>query len=77
MDRLQPGWRHEVVTSRFLPQITVNQRLPLAGDPPLHRLETDIPNLFIAGDWAAPDVILSEAAVTTGKLAALEIIEKW
>ncbi|MRH41083.1 FAD-dependent oxidoreductase [Aquibacillus halophilus] len=76
LERLQPDWRKYEITSRYLTQITVNQRLPQVGDEQmLSSSETEIPGLFIAGDWASPDSILSEGAVTSGKRAAKELIQ--
>lgn len=77
LETLQPGWKDYVMTSRFLPNIIVNQRLPLVGhEQHFQRSETDIPGLYIAGDWASPDYILSEGAAFSGKQAAEEIIQK-
>lgn len=77
LDKMQPGWQEFKVTSRFMPQITVNQRLPELGDEQhLVHAETTIPGLYIAGDWAYPDAILAEGAVSSGKLAAEEIKNK-
>lgn len=77
LDKMQPGWREVKVTSRFMPHITVNQRLPQVGDEQhLLRAETNIPGLYIAGDWAHPGAILAEGAVSSGKLAADEIRNK-
>ena len=75
LEKLQPGWQNYVITSRFIPQITVNQRLPQIGDEQkLHRSKTEIPGLYIAGDWASPHSILLEGAASSGKQAAEEII---
>ncbi len=75
LDRLQPGWQKYVITSRFIPNITVNQRLPQIGDEhKLQRSKTEIPGLYIAGDWASPNSILADGAVSSGKQAAEEII---
>lgn len=77
LEKLQPGWQRYVITSRFIPQITVNQRLPQIGDEQkLSRFKTQIPGLYIAGDWVSPDSILSEGAVSSGKQAAEDIIKK-
>ncbi|WP_243291578.1 FAD-dependent oxidoreductase [Bacillus sp. FJAT-47783] len=77
LDTVQPGWRKYVVTSRCLPKINVNHRLPQVGDEKeFCQSETHIPGLFIAGDWASPNSILSEGAVESGKRAAKEIIRK-
>jgi phytoene dehydrogenase-like protein len=76
LEKIQPGWQNYVITKRFIPQITVNQRFPLVGDD--HKLrqcsKTSIKGLYIAGDWASPDYILSEAAISSGKEAAEAII---
>ena len=77
LDKLQPGWQKYVITSRFIPQITVNQRLPQIGDEQkLSGFKTEIPGLYIAGDWTSLDSILSEGAVSSGKQAAEEIIKR-
>ncbi len=76
LEKLQPGWQSYLITSRFLPQITVNQRLPKMDDgQQLNRSKTEIPGLYIAGDWTSPDYMLSEGAVYSGKCAAEEIIQ--
>ncbi|SDM43427.1 phytoene desaturase family protein [Sediminibacillus halophilus] len=77
LDKMQPGWQKHVITSRYIPQIIVNQRLPRIGDEHnLVRSKTDIPGLYIAGDWASPHSILAEGAISSGKQAAEEIIQK-
>ncbi|CAG9607631.1 phytoene desaturase family protein [Pseudoneobacillus rhizosphaerae] len=78
LDKVQTGWQKFVITKRFIPQITVNQRFPLVGDEQklVPRSKTTIPGLYIAGDWASPDYILSEAAISSGKAAAEAIISK-
>ncbi|WP_313800011.1 FAD-dependent oxidoreductase [Cytobacillus sp.] len=75
LDRLQPGWQQYVISRRFIPDITVNQRLPQIGDElMLQRSKTEILGLYIAGDWACPHSILADGAVSSGKQAAEEII---
>ncbi|MFP5116066.1 phytoene desaturase family protein [Bacillaceae bacterium C204] len=75
LDKLQPGWQQYVITKRFIPNITVNQRLPQIGDEQkLQRSKTEIPGLYIAGDWASPDAILADGAFSSAKQAAEEII---
>ena len=75
LDKMQPGWQQYVITSRFIPNLTVNQRLPRIGDElKLQRSKTDIPGLYIAGDWASPTSILADGAVSSGKRASQEII---
>lgn len=75
LDRLQPDWQQHVISRRFIPDITVNQRLPQIGDELLlQRSETEIPGLYIAGDWTSPHAILADGAISSGKQAAVEII---
>ena len=77
LERMQPGWQDYLITSRFIPQITVNQRLPQIGDEQkLERSKKEIPGLYIAGDWTSPDYILSEGAVSSAKQVAEAIIQK-
>ena len=58
---MQPGWQKYMIASRYIPQIIVNQRLPQIGDEhKLLRSKTDIPGLYIAGDWASPHSILQK-----------------
>jgi phytoene dehydrogenase-like protein len=75
LDKMQPGWQQYVITSRFIPNITVNQRLPQIGDElKLQRTKKEVPGLYIAGDWASPNFILADGAACSGKHAAEEII---
>lgn len=77
LESIQPEWKQYLITSRFIPHITVNERLPLPGDE--KRLESSksiVPGLYLAGDWASPDSILSEAAVSSARQAAFQIIQK-
>jgi phytoene dehydrogenase-like protein len=75
LDKLQPGWQQYVISKRYIPNITVNQRLPQIGDEQkLLQYKTEIPGFYIAGDWACPNSILADGAVSSGKQAAEEII---
>lgn len=75
LDLLQPGWQNHVLSKRFLPDLTVNQRLPRIGeDDWLRKAETPIPGLYVAGDWTSPDYLLADGAVSSGKRAAQELI---
>lgn len=77
LEKIQPGWKDYEITSRFIPQMTVNQRLPQIGDEQmLQRCKTLIPGLYIAGDWTSPDSMLAEGAVSSGKQAAEDIIKQ-
>lgn len=64
----------DVVTSRYLPNMTVVSALPvvgkgLAGRPPVAVAEA--PGLFVAGDWAGPAGWLSDASLASGERAGL------
>ena len=77
LEKLQPGWQNYEIASRFIPKIIVNQRLPQIQDEQRFlRSETDIPGLYIAGDWTSSEHILADAAVYTGKTAAEKMIQK-
>jgi predicted NAD/FAD-dependent oxidoreductase len=75
MDLLHPGWRKEVVEQQFLPKITV-----VHDFPHVNRLENPNPaipqmkGIYIAGDWCGHEELLSDAAVASGKRAALQIL---
>ncbi|SFS90925.1 phytoene desaturase family protein [Marininema halotolerans] len=74
LDQLQPGWRDRVVTSRFMPQITVTQGLPtastLSSDPEVH----DYPGLYMAGDWLTRDGQLADASISSAQRAIQKIL---
>ena len=77
LEKIQPGWQNYKVSSRFMPTITVNQRLPQIGeDQKLQCSKLEMSGLYIAGDWASSHSILSEGAIFSAKQAAQEIIEK-
>lgn len=76
MDLLHPGWRKEVVVQQYLPKLTVSHDFPHTK-----RIENpgpsipEIKGIFIAGDWAGHEEVLADAAVASGKRAALEILQ--
>ncbi|MEK3980310.1 FAD-dependent oxidoreductase [Psychrobacillus sp. FSL K6-2836] len=77
LEKIQPGWQKHKISSRFMPTITVNQRLPQIGDEQkLQRSKSEVTGLYLAGDWVSSHSILSEGAVSSAKQAAEEIIEK-
>jgi len=77
LEKIQPGWQKHKISSRFMPTITVNQRLPQIGDEQnLQRSKLGVPGLYLAGDWVSSHSILSEGAISSAKQAAEEIIEK-
>ena len=74
LDRVQPGWRQELVERRFLPNMTVISRLALAAEGGLNgRPGYAVPNshtLYLAGDWIGPEGWLANASFASGKRAA-------
>jgi hypothetical protein len=63
----------DVVTRRFLADMTVSGTLPraraggLAGRPPV--TATGMPGVLMAGDWVGPDGLLADAALASGHAA--------
>ncbi|KGX86281.1 phytoene desaturase family protein [Pontibacillus marinus] len=77
LERMQPGWKEYKITSRLLPAMTVNQRLPKVEDKGEFTKSMLFSRpIYVAGDWASPDSMLSEAAITSGKRAAQEILHE-
>ncbi|HET6407869.1 MAG TPA: hypothetical protein VFG14_08300, partial [Chthoniobacteraceae bacterium] len=74
MDWLQPGWRDELVTDRFLPRMLVTNAIATAatggtsGRP--SSSVPEIPNLFLAGDWVGPHGMLVDASLSSARDAA-------
>lgn len=79
MDRLQPGWRDEVVEQQFFPHIMVSadlvqaKRKGLVGRP--GPVIPGIKNLYIAGDWVGPVGQLANSSLMSAYSAATKILE--
>jgi phytoene dehydrogenase-like protein len=75
LDLVQPGWRDEVVTRRFLPEITVTGALPSVTweqrDGPHGPSVPGITGLYVAGDWVGPDGMLADRAMSSGSQAGM------
>jgi phytoene dehydrogenase-like protein len=79
LDLIQPKWQSEVVTRRFMPDITISNALV----PPLQkglfdRPEPTIPEirgLYVAGDWVGSHGALADASLVSAKQAALQMIQ--
>jgi phytoene dehydrogenase-like protein len=74
LDRVQPGWRDQVVDARFGRRLEVTHGRPLpgsgfAGRPPVR--VPDVPGLFVAGDWVGDRGLLSDAVFASGRAAGL------
>jgi phytoene dehydrogenase-like protein len=80
LDRLQPGWRSEIVVQRYLPAMTVANAIPLAaanglkGRPGVE--VSELPGLFLAGDWVGPEGTLANASIASAAQAAKLIGER-
>lgn len=75
LDRLQPGWRDELVTSRFLSNVTVAGSLPLVGSAHIGGPTVDgISGLYLAGDWQTREGLLADAALGSAREATLALL---
>lgn len=74
VDRVQPGWRAEVLEKRFLPHMVVNNAFPLAAQGGLPgRFGPAVPgfaNLYLAGDWVGPEGLLLDGVLASARQAA-------
>jgi phytoene dehydrogenase-like protein len=74
LDRLQPGWRHEIVERQFLPHMHATNAIVqahLGGLP--GRPGPAVPgirNLFVAGDWVGTAGQLTAAGLASARAAA-------
>jgi phytoene dehydrogenase-like protein len=79
LDRVQPGWRDEVLENRFLPHMLAVSALPLAKNGGLDsRLGTrseDVPNVYFAGDWVGLGGYLLDATLGSAREAARVLLE--
>jgi len=75
LDRMQPGWREVLVHRRFLPAMTVTNALVTPGTPRPSPV-TSIRGLYIAGDWVGDEGLLSDAALSSSRAAAMAILER-
>ncbi|MBN9387295.1 MAG: NAD(P)/FAD-dependent oxidoreductase [Chloroflexi bacterium] len=74
MDKVQPGWRDEVLEKRFLPHMTVINAFPRADQGGLAgRFGPTVPgfaNLYLAGDWVGPEGLLLDSVLSSARRAA-------
>ncbi len=74
MDLLQPGWRAEELHRQLLPQMVVQDSLPLAGVGRPGIGMAGIAGLRLAGDWVDSPAFLADAAAETAGRAARELL---
>ena len=79
LDLVQPGWRKQVVVRRFLPRMTVVQRMATAGEGLSGRPGPEVPGregVYVAGDWVGPDGWLTDAAMASARAAARLVLQR-
>lgn len=72
LDLVQPGWRAVVAHRRFLPDLVVANALPLAernGTRPGPQV-SDVPGLFVVGDWVGKEGMLVDTSLASARQAA-------
>ncbi len=68
-DLMAPGWRDRVITTRFLPNLTVSYGMATPeGRPDVDALNKE--GVAIAGDWVGPDNMLTDTVVASALRAA-------
>ncbi len=77
LDRLQTGWRDELVHKQFLPSMVVSNDMPRAAAGGLSgRPGPQIPGLtglYVAGDWVGPQGLLADATLASAEQVAEQI----
>ena len=79
LDRIQPGWREQVITTRFLPQMTVSHAMVtakqggIAGRP--ESIVPGIRGLYAIGDWIGATGMLVDASLATAKEVVTYILD--
>jgi phytoene dehydrogenase-like protein len=74
MDLLQPGWRGLELHRQLLPQMVVQDSLPLAGATRPGIGAAGIAGLRLAGDWVESTALLADAAADSAERAAGELL---
>jgi phytoene dehydrogenase-like protein len=73
LDRMQPGWRDVLVHRRYLPSMTASNALVTPSRPRPSAI-TNVPGLYLAGDWVGNEGMLSDAALASARAAAKAIL---
>jgi phytoene dehydrogenase-like protein len=67
LDRVQPGWRERVVTSRFMPRLVVANDIHPVGRRRPGPSVSDAPGLFVVGDWVGDGAMLADSVVASAR----------
>ncbi|HKP87486.1 MAG TPA: NAD(P)/FAD-dependent oxidoreductase, partial [Blastocatellia bacterium] len=74
LDLIQPGWRKATTYRRFLPDLTVMNAVATASQHGTRRRPgpqvSDVPGLFVVGDWVGGEGLLVDASLASAKQAA-------
>lgn len=80
LDTMQPGWRDVVVARRYLPNMIAANALPTAdvGGAPGRpgTAVSDVPNMYVVGDWVGPEGHLADACFASARRAAQRILQQ-
>ena len=69
LDLAQSGWREVQTMESFLPNLTVQHGIPVAGVG-RPSVQSGLPGVTFAGDWAGPDRLLAESCFASAREAA-------
>ena len=77
VEQWQPGWRKFVVAEQYGRKMVVSHDRPKPGLGLKGRPGPKVPDLddvFVAGDWVGPRGLLADAAIASGRDAAMEAL---
>jgi phytoene dehydrogenase-like protein len=76
MNLLHPGWKDELLTMQFLPNMMVAPNFPHAGQTDRFPgpVVPEIRGLYVAGDWASHGELLVDAAAASAQRAVEQIL---
>lgn len=73
LDRVQPGWRDQVIRARYMPHVTVMHGMPsrdLKGTMGRPSVDTGLDGVYVAGDWTGGKEALLDASMYSADAAA-------
>lgn len=77
LDKMQPGWRNQVISQRFMPNLTVMHARPvpeLRGMMKRPPVATGVHGLYVAGDWVGAEGLLLDASMASAEAATRSIL---